>query len=305
LFATQGLETMHRRLENIFYEIRSPILTWEDIGGYAAAKEALREMVCLPIQKRSEMEEMGLVPPAGVLLWGPLGTGMTMLPEACAAEVGATFVYISGQEMLGKHGDLSEAFRQAESESPAILYISDIDWLAPRAGAGYGWLPGGEPGNERGKPPTFGDAEMTATLIREIDRLQERGKVTLVGGCYRVDVVDQAVIREKSRFNRKVFLPPPDASARREILSIYTSRIPSEGDLDLEELARRTEGYVGWDIENLVKKAGLLALEGNRKEIRQQDLLAAIASIRPWLTPEMTAGYHRLYKEDCPHHYHF
>lgn len=292
---------MHRRLENIFYEIRSPRLTWDDIGGYGEAKKALKEMVCLPIRKREELAAMSLVPPAGVLMWGPLGTGMTMLPEACASEVGATFVYISGQEMLGKHHDLSEAFRQAEAEAPSILYISDIDWLAPRAGAGYGW----DAGNERGKPPTFADARLTETLIREIDGLQKNGKVTLLGGCYRVDVVDQAVIKEKSRFNRKVFLPPPDAGCRRDILAIYTGRVPTEGSLDLDELAGRTVGYVGWDIENLVKKAGLVALEDDRKKIRQDDLIAALPAIRPWLTPDMTAGYHRLYEEDCPHHYHF
>jgi transitional endoplasmic reticulum ATPase len=215
--------------------------------------------------------------------------------------VGATFVYVSGQEMLGKQGELREAFREAEAEDSAILYISDIDWLAPRAGAGYGW----DAGNERGKPPTFADRGLTETLIREIDALQERGRVTLLGGCYRIDVVDQAVIKEKSRFNRKVFLPPPAAGARREILAIYTGRVPVNGSIDLGELAGRTEGYVGWDIENLVKKAGLVALEEDRKEIRQADLIAALGSIRPWLTPDMTAGYHRLYEEDCPHHYHF
>ena len=292
---------MHRRLEKIFYEIRRPRLTWDDIGGCAEAKKALKEMVCLPIRKREEMAAMGLVPPAGVLMWGPLGAGMTMLPEACAGEVGATFVYVSGQEMLGKQGELREAFREAEAEESAILYISDIDWLAPRAGAGYGW----DGGNERGKPPTFADRELTETLIREIDALQERGRVTLLGGCYRIDVVDQAVIKEKSRYNRKVFLPPPDAGARREILAIYAGKVPVNGSIDLDELAGRTEGYVGWDIENLVKKAGLVALEEDRKEIRQADLIAALGSIRPWLTPDMTAGYHRLYEEDCPHHYHF
>ncbi len=292
---------MHRRLEKIFYEIRDPHITWDDIGGCAQAKQALREMVCLPLLKREEMKAMGLVPPAGVLMWGPLGTGMTMLPEACAAEAGVPFIYVSGQEMLGKHGQLQEAFREAEAESPSILYISDIDWLAPRAGASYEWTPG----NERGKPPTFADAGLTETLIREIDGLQQRGKVSLLGGCYRVDVVDQAVIKEKSRFNRKVFLPPPSEEDRREILAIYTGAIPAMGDLDLAEIARRTEGFVGWDIENLVKRAALRTVEEGRKEVTQEDLLAALPAIRPWLTPDMVEGYHRLHRDDCPHHYHF
>ena len=292
---------MHRKLEKIFYEIREPKLTWSDIGGYAVAKKALMEMVCLPIRKKDEMKEMGLVPPAGVLMWGPLGTGMTMLPEACASEVGVTFVYISGQEMLGKHKELVEAFREAEEESPAILYISDMDWLAPRPGCSYEWTPG----NDRGKPPTFGDRELTETLIREIDRLQKRGRVTLIGGCYRIDVVDQAVIKEKSRFNRKVFLPPPDKEARREILEIYLGRLPTEGRIDVDDFAGRTVGHVGWDIENLVKKAALLAVEDDRRKLTTADLEAALPTIRAWLHPDMTTGYHRLFKDDCPHHYHF
>lgn len=292
---------MHRRLEKIFYEIRDPKLSWEDIGGCAQAKQALREMVCLPLQKREEMKAMGLVPPAGILMWGPLGTGMTMLPEACATEVGVPFIYVSGQEMLGKHGQLREAFREAEDEAPSILYISDIDWLAPRPGASYEW----EGGNERGKPPTFADPALTETLIREIDGLQQRGNVALLGGCYRVDVVDQAVIKEKNRFNRKVFLPPPNEEDRREILAIYAGALPSAAALDLAEIARRTGGFVGWDIENLVKRAALSAVEEGRKEVTQQDLLAALPAIRPWLTPDMVEGYHRLYRDDCPHHYHF
>ncbi len=292
---------MHRKLEKIFYEIRSPRLQWADIGGYAAAKAALREMVCLPLQRGQEMAAMGLEPPAGVILWGPLGTGMTMLAEASATEAGVTFAYISGPEMLGKGRELVEAFRETEKEAPAILYVSDIDWLAPRAGASYEWVPG----SERGKPPTFADLKLTATLIREIDRLQKNRKVTLLGGCYRIDVVDQTLIKEKSRFNRKIFLPPPDGDARREILAIYTGRVSTNGKLDLKELARRTEGYVGWDLESLVKKAALAAIEAGRQKVTQADLTAALGAIRPWLSPDMAEGYHRIYQADCPHHYHF
>ena len=292
---------MHRKLEKIFYEIRDPKLTWDDIGGCGEAKKALREMVCLPLMKGDKMEAMGLEPPAGVIMWGPLGAGMTMLAEACASEAGVTFVYISGQEMLGKGPELAEAFEEAEREAPAVLYLSDMDWLTPRAGASYEWVPG----DERGKPPTFADKDLSETVIRQIDRLQGSGKVALIGGCYRIDVVDQAVIKEKRRFNRKVFLPPPDKAARLEILSIYTGRVPTEGDLDLEDLAGSTEGFVGWDLESLVKKAALSAVEEGRERVSRSDLLKALPAIRPWLTPDMTEGYLRLYSEDCPHHYHF
>ena len=96
---------MHRRLKNLFYEVRDPVLGWDDIGGYADVKETLKEMVCLPLKKPEMMKKHNLGIPAGVMLWGPLGTGITMLAEACAKEAGVSFVYISGQEMLGKRNN--------------------------------------------------------------------------------------------------------------------------------------------------------------------------------------------------------
>jgi transitional endoplasmic reticulum ATPase len=226
---------------------------------------------------------------------------MTMLPEACASELGISFMYISGQEMLGKRTELIEAFDLAAQEAPLVLYLSDLDWLAPRAGASYEW----GPGNQRGRPPTFADKSLTAALIAVLDRLQTNRDVLLIGGCYRIDVVDQAVIKEKTRFNRKVFLSPPSAKERREILAIYAGRTATAGPLDLEAIARDTECFVGWDLENLVKRAALIALRDGRAALTQLDLEQAIGAVRPWLTPDMIEGYRRLYQADCPHHYHF
>jgi len=295
---------MHRKLEKVYYEIRAPRTRFEDIGGLDAAKAALRQMVCLPLQRPAEIARMGLVPPAGVLLWGPLGSGLAMLPEACAAAAGVGYVYVSGREILGKPEALVETLREAEREAPAVLYISDLDWLAPQAGASYAWAPGG---GERGKPPTFADREMTDTFLRELDRLQAAtaGRLAILGGTYRIDVVDQALIKDKSRFNRKVFLPPPDRAARLAVLGIYAGRTPGAGPLDLEDIAARTEGYVGWDLENVVKKAALRAIEAGRAGIVQEDLVAAVPLVKPWLTPEMTEGYERIFAADCPHHYNF
>ena len=156
---------MHRKLEKIYYEIRSPRTTWDDIGGCAEAKAALRQMVCLPLLRHAEIGRMGLVPPAGILLWGPLGAGLAMLPEACAAEARVAYVYVSGREILGKPEALVETLREAEREAPAVLYISDLDWLAPQPGAGYTW---GPVGNERGKPPAFADRRLTDTFLRRV-----------------------------------------------------------------------------------------------------------------------------------------
>jgi transitional endoplasmic reticulum ATPase len=227
-----------------------------------------------------------------------------MLPEACAAEAGVSYVYVSGREILGKPEALIETLREAEREAPAVLYISDLDWLAPQPGATYAW---GSGGNERGKPPTFADRIMTDTFLRELDHLQAAtaGRLAILGGTYRIDVVDQALIKDKSRFNRKVFLPPPDAAARRAVLGIYAGRTPNDGRLDLDAIAASTAGYVGWDLENVVKKAALRAIEAGRAAITQEDLAAAVPLVKAWLTPDMTTGYERIFRADCPHHYNF
>ncbi|MBE0616988.1 MAG: AAA family ATPase [Proteobacteria bacterium] len=293
---------MHRKLAKIFYEVRAPRLTWDDVGGFADVKQTLKEMVCLPLQKPELMARLGLERPAGVMLWGPLGVGITMLAEAAATEAGASFVYVSGQEMLGRPREVRDAFHDAGHEAPCVLFVSDCEWLAPRAGCSYEW----GPGNLRGIPPTFADPDLTRVFVEEVDRVLSTPRVVLVGSCYRIDTVDQAVIKEKKRFNRKIFVPPPREEDRRGILDIYLGRMPSlDPDVDRDDLARRTEGYVGWDIESLCKRATLEALKADREMVTRQDFEAALGQITPWLTPDMTAKYWDLYRNDCPHHYAF
>lgn len=293
---------MHRRLQNVFYEVRAPILTWKDVGGFAEVKRTLGEMVSLPLQKPELLARMGIEPPAGVMLWGPLGVGITMLAEAAANEAGASFVYASGQEMLGKSAEIQAAFRDAVHEAPSVLFVSDCEWLAPRAGCSYEW----GPGNFRGIPPTFADPALTRTFVSEVDRIQEHAGVMLVGSCYRIDTVDQAIIKEKKRFNRKVFVPPPRVEDRREMLDIYLARISRLApDVDPDDLARRTGGYVGWDIESLCKRATLEALKANRDVVTADDFAMALAYVTPWLTPDMEEKYRELHQNDCPHHYAF
>jgi len=292
---------LHRTLENVFYEIRAPRLCWDDIGGLAGPKEKVKEMVCLPLTRGEALRAMGVSFPTGVMLWGPLGLGITMLAEAAAKEAGATFVYVSGQEMLGKMDRMEEAFAMAVREAPSVFFISDIDWLCPRAGASYEW----GPGNPRGKPPTFADIAFTERFLSLLDSLLGEPRVRLVGSCYRIDVVDQAAIKEKKRFNRKIFVPPPSAADRREILAIYTRRMPLAPDADLDAVAAEAEGCTGWDIENLCRKAAILAVEEGSDKVALSHFLSAIRSITPWLTPDMVEGYHRIFREDCPHHYSF
>ncbi|RMG57214.1 MAG: AAA family ATPase [Deltaproteobacteria bacterium] len=292
---------MHRALKNLFYEVREPRLTWDDVGGLHGPKEKLREMVSFVAKNLDRLEDMGIDPPAGVMMWGPLGTGITMLAEAAAADAGLPFVYVSGQEVLGKGGDLEEAFRVALYEAPSLLFVSDVEWLCPRPGCDYSW----SNGNERGKPPTFADTSLKEKFIALIDEVCRERRVRLLGSCYRIDTVDQAVIKEKTRFNRKIFVPPPGAEDRLEILRIYASRTRLGSDVDLEAIARETVGYVGWDVENLVRKAVFLAVERGSPVVEMRDFRRAMEKVEPWLTPDMEAKYHEIYRADCPHHYHF
>lgn len=293
---------MHRKLKNIFYEVRDPLLSWDDIGGYADVKETLKEMVCLPLKKPELIRQHDLGIPAGVMLWGPLGTGITMLAEACAKEAGVSFVYISGQEMLGKGPELIEAFDCAVHEAPCVLFISDCEWLAPRAGCDYEW----GPGNYRAVPPTFADRELTRLFIEQVDRINQVEGVMLLGSCYRIDTVDQAVIKEKKRFNRKVFVHPPTAVDRRGMLEIYMDRMPNLApDIDRDRLAEQSEGYVGWDIESLCKRATVNAIKEDASTINARHFEKALGEVRRFLTPDMTEKYWRIRDTDCPHHYEF
>ncbi len=293
---------MHRKLEKIFYEVKKPTLTWDDIGGFADVKETVKEMVSMPLMKPELMDKVGLGRPAGVMLWGPLGVGITMLAEAAATEAGASFVYVSGQEMLGKPDEVKEAFHDAIHEAPCVLFISDTEWLCPRAGCDYEW----GPGNLRGIPPTFADKELAELFIREIDAIQAHKNVMLVGSCYRIDTVDQAIIKEKKRFNRKIFVHPPTAIDREGMIDIYLSKMPSvDPSITAKDLSLRTEGYVGWDAESLCKRAALEAVMADRDVVTMADFELALTRVEPWLTPDMTRVYHEINDNDCPHHYAF
>jgi len=293
---------MHRTLEKVFYEVRAPRLTWSDVGGYPEVKETLREMASLPLRERELMDRLRLERPAGVLLWGPLGVGITMLAEAAASDAGASFVHVSGREMLGRPGEISRAFDDAIGEAPSVLFVSDCEWLAPRAGCSYEW----GPGNFRGIPPTLADPALTRVFIEEVDRVQRHPGVMLLGSCYRIDTVDQAIVKEKKRFNRKVFLHPPRAEDRRGMLDIYLPRIPRlDPSVDPDDLANRARGFVGWDIESLCKRATLEALKARRDVVAREDFEASLGQVTPWLTPDMEEKYWEIHRNDCPHHYAF
>jgi transitional endoplasmic reticulum ATPase len=225
-----------------------PRVTWEDIGDLEEVKEKIREIVELPLKHPELFERLGIEPPKGILLYGPPGCGKTLLAKALANETGAYFIAINGPEIMSKYYGESEQrlrqiFEEAEKNAPAIIFIDELDAIAPK------------------REEVVGEVEkrVVAQLLSLMDGLKERGKVIVIGATNRPDAVDPA-LRRPGRFDREIEVPPPDKRARREILAVHTRNVPLAEDIDLDKLAEMTHGYTGADLAALVKEAAMNAL---------------------------------------------
>jgi len=227
---------------------RIPRVTWEDIGDLEEAKTRLREIVELPMRHPELFRHLGIEPPKGVLLYGPPGVGKTLLAKALANEVGAYFIAINGPEIMSKfYGEseqrLREIFEEARKNAPAIIFIDEIDAIAPK------------------REEVVGEVEkrVVAQLLTLMDGLAERGRVIVIGATNRPDALDPA-LRRPGRFDREIEIPPPDKKARREILAVHTRSVPLDDDVNLDKIAEMTHGYTGADLAALVKEAAMNAL---------------------------------------------
>jgi transitional endoplasmic reticulum ATPase len=228
-----------------------PRVTYEDIGGLKDAIQKVREMIELPMRHPEVFERLGIEPPKGVLLHGPPGCGKTLLAKALANEVNAHFISLSGPEIMSKfYGEsearLREIFKEAEENAPSIVFIDEIDAIAPVRGGGYG------------------DSHVTerviSQLLTELDGIEELRNVVVIAATNRPDMVDPALLRP-GRFDRVVHVPLPDRDARREILKIHFKGKPLAEDVDLDTVASETEGYSGADLAAIASTATMIAIQ--------------------------------------------
>ncbi len=234
---------------------QAPDVTYEDIGGLDDELEQVREMIELPMRHPELFQQLGIEPPKGVLLHGPPGTGKTLMAKAVANEIDAYFTDISGPEIMSKYygeseEQLREVFDEAEENAPAVVFIDEIDSIAPKRGE------------------TSGDVErrVVAQLLSLMDGLEERGDVIVVGATNRVDAIDPA-LRRGGRFDREIEVGVPDKDGRTEILQVHTRGMPLEDDIDLDVYAENTHGFVGADLEQLAKEAAMNALRRVRPDL--------------------------------------
>ena len=232
-----------------------PRITYDELGGLKSEVQKIREMIELPMRHPELFEKIGVEAPKGVLLYGPPGTGKTLLAKAVAGETNAHFISISGPEIMGKHyGEseerIREIFTQAEENSPSIVFIDEIDSIAPKRDEVSGEL----------------EKRIVSQLLTLMDGMKSRGNVVVIAATNRPDSIDPA-LRRPGRFDREIEIGIPDDEGRFDILSIHTRGMPIDEKVDLKQISKTTHGFVGADLEILSKEAAMKSLRRILPEI--------------------------------------
>ncbi len=272
------------QMREIMVEV--PKVSWEEVGGLEDTKEQLREMVEWPQKYPERFDKMGIDVPKGILLYGMPGTGKTLLAKAVANESNSNFISIKGPEVFSKYvGESEEAvreiFKKARQVAPCILFIDEIDAIAPRRGT-------------RSTDSGVGD-RVVNQLLTELDGIEALEGVTVIAATNRPDMIDPAIMRP-GRIDRNMEVPIPDLEARKKIFNVHTENMPLAEDVKLDELAENTENYVGSDIESICREAGMIALRNNpeSEEVTQKDFEEAKEDVRPTATQENKDQYKQM-----------
>jgi transitional endoplasmic reticulum ATPase len=266
--------------------IQVPNVTWEDVGGLEATREQLRDGIELPLKHPEAFRRLGIRPAKGFLLFGPPGTGKTLMAKAVARESNANFIATKSSDLLSKwYGEseqqVSRLFARARQVAPTVIFIDEIDSLVPARGGAMG-----EPAvTER----------VVNTILAEMDGLEELQSVVVIGATNRPNLLDPALLRP-GRFDELVYVPVPDEAGRLHILRIQTRDMPLGADVALEDVARRTQGYTGADLGDVIRRAGLLALRQDlgSATVGRAQFEQALKETRASVTVEMEREYEEL-----------
>ena len=265
--------------------IEIPKISWADIGGLEEAKQQLQEAVEWPLTRPDVFKRMGITPPRGILLYGPPGTGKTLLAKAVAGESKANFLTIKGPEVISKwvgesEKGVRELFKKARQVAPSIVFLDEIDSIAPHRGIYEG---------------SHVTDSVVNQLLTSIDGLESMEGVVVIGATNRPDIIDPGLLRP-GRFDRLVLIRSPDKKARLEIFKIHTKSMPIDKDVDFEELSELCENYSGADIEALCREAAMLAIRENpeAKKVKKSHFEKAMESVRASITKDMIKVYEKM-----------
>ena len=266
--------------------VQVPDVGWADVGGVDDARERLREGVELPLKHPEAFRRLGIRPAKGFLLYGPPGTGKTLLAKAAAREAEANFIATKSSDLLSKwYGEseqqIARLFARARQVAPTVIFIDELDSLVPARGGG------------RGEPQVT--ERVVNTILAEMDGLEELQSVVVIGATNRPTLIDPALLRP-GRFDELIYVGVPDTAGRRHILGIHTKGMPLADEVDLDVLAARTERFTGADLEDLVRRAGLMALREriDTDRVTMAEFGRALVETRASVTPEMEREYEQM-----------